>query len=124
MNQDFPLDRYNFLNLIEYIRSIKELPTDITDGETGIEFYHTDTVSKNELIDLLENFNTLDNLAQDDALQDYVHHKQFGVESYQFEPSWVEIAHNKIVIGYVGSYVNTDFELVFSKINGQWVFMK
>ena len=124
MNQYFLLDRFHFSNLIEFIKSIEKLPTDMTDSETGIEFYHMDAVSKNELIDLLENFNTLDNLAQDDALQDYEHHKQFGVESYQFEPSWVEIAHNKIVIGYVGSYVNTDFELVFSKIDGQWVLMK
>lgn len=38
MNQYFLLNRYNFSKLIEYIKATKELPTDIIDSETGIEF--------------------------------------------------------------------------------------
>ena len=39
MNKDFPLNRFNFTNLIEHIRTEILIPNVITDDETGIEFY-------------------------------------------------------------------------------------
>lgn len=124
MNKDFPLNRYYFSNLIECIRAEEELPKIITDTETGIEFYNTDNISRDKLIEFLENFNILDNLAQENARQEYQEHEQLGVENFQFEPSWVKIADEKIVIGYVGIYVNTDFDLTFSMISDKWVLKK
>ena len=38
MNKDFPLNRFNFTNLIEHIRTEILIPNVITDDETGIEF--------------------------------------------------------------------------------------
>ena len=49
---------------------------------------------------------------------------RLGVRSFQFEPSWVEIAPEKIVVGYVGIYVNTDFDMTFVKINEEWTLRK
>lgn len=89
MDKDFKLDRFDFSNLAEYIQSTRVLPDVITDNETGIEFYGGNTIPKEDLINFLKNFNEIDNLAQNDAKQDYEEHPQFGIKSYQFEPSWV-----------------------------------
>ena len=124
MNKDFPLNRFDFSDLIEQIKKEPLVPDTIVDTETGMEFYNADTVSKENLIRLLENFNTLDNLAQNDSRQEYEKHPRLGVRSFQFEPSWVEIAPEKIVVGYVGSYVNTDFDMTFVKIDDQWTLRK
>lgn len=124
MNEDFLLNRFDFSNLIEYIRKIEVLPNVITDSETGIEFYGGDTISRDSLVDLLENFNVLDNLAQNDSRQEYEKHKQLGVKSFMSEPSWVKITLDLIVVGYVGIHVNTDFDLIFSKINDAWTLIK
>ncbi len=94
MNKDFPLDRFDFSDLIEYIRGEKELPKIITDMETGIESYNTDNISRDKLSEFLENFNILDNLAQANAQQEYQEHEQLGVENFQLEPSWVKIKHS------------------------------
>ncbi|MCI8692907.1 MAG: hypothetical protein HFH91_09250 [Lachnospiraceae bacterium] len=124
MNKDFPLNRFDFSDLIEQIKKEPLVPDTIVDTETGMEFYNADTVSKENLIRLLENFNTLDNLAQNDSRQEYEKHPRLGVRSFQFEPSWVEIAPEKIVVGYVGIYVNTDFDMTFVKIDDQWTLRK
>ena len=42
MNKDFPLNRFNFTNLIKHIRTEILIPNVITDDETGIEFYGGD----------------------------------------------------------------------------------
>ena len=57
MNKDFPLNRFNFLSLIENIKKEEAIPNLITDKDTGIEFYGTNTVPRDVLINLLENFN-------------------------------------------------------------------
>ena len=124
MNNNFPLNRFNFSNLVEYIRAREELPNVITDTETGIEFYNADKISRDMLTEFLENFNILDNLAQKNAQQEYEKHEQLGVKSFQFEPSWVEITSEKVVVGYVGIYVNTDFNLTFKKIADEWVLIE
>ena len=61
MNKDFPLNRFNFTNLIEHIRTEILIPNVITDDETGIEFYGGDSIPQKALIDLLKNFNIIDN---------------------------------------------------------------
>lgn len=124
MNRDFPLNRFDFSNLIEYIQKIEVLPNVIVDSETGIEFYGGNTISRNALVCFLENFNVIDNLAQNDSKQEYEKHTQLGVKSFQFEPSWVEISLDKVIVGYVGIYINTDFNLTFSKINDVWTLVK
>ncbi|MCM1327028.1 MAG: hypothetical protein NC243_10350 [Lachnoclostridium sp.] len=124
MDKDFPMNRFDFSNLVKDVQKCEVLPDTITDSETGIEFYGVNTISREELICFLENFNEIDNLAQVDSKQEYEKNTQFGVKSYQFEPSWVEVAPDKVTVGYVGSYINTDFDLTFSKINGAWILDK
>jgi len=124
MNKDFPLNRFNFSKLIEYIQKEVLLPNTIPDIDTGIEFYGTNSISKGELINFLKNFNILDNLVQSDNKQKYEKHPQLGVKNFQFEPSWVELTPDNITVGYVGIYVNSDFSLTFSKISGKWALKK
>ena len=124
MNKDFPLNRFNFSNLIERIRTEMLIPNIITENETGIEFYGANSISKNALIDLLENFNMIDNLAQQNSRQESEKHTQLDIKNFQFEPSWVEITPDNITVGYVGIYINSDFSLNFSKINDEWVLVK
>lgn len=124
MNGDFPLNRFDFSNLIEYIQKVEVLPEIIVDNETGIEFYGGGTISRDTLVYVLKNFNIFDNLAQNDSRQEYEKHTQFGVQSFQFEPSWVKITLDKVIVGYVGIYVNTDFSLTFFKRNDVWTLMK
>ena len=124
MNKDFPLNRFDFSNLIKHIEKESLIPNIIVDTETGIEFYGADTISKEILIHILENFNILDNLAQNDSKQEYEKHTQLGVRSFQFEPSWVKITPAKVVIGYIGIYINTDFDLSFVKIDDEWTLME
>lgn len=124
MNKDFPLNRFDFSNLIKHIEKESPIPNIIVDTETGIEFYGADTISKEILIYILENFNVLDNLAQNDSKQEYEKHTQLGVRSFQFEPSWVKITPEKVVVGYVGIYVNADFDLSFVKIDDEWTLME
>ncbi|NBH72109.1 hypothetical protein D3Z51_08765 [Clostridiaceae bacterium] len=124
MDRDFPLNRFDFSSFLEWIQGIEVIPDTITDRETGIEFYGGNTVSREDFICFLENFNEIDNLAQNDAKQDYEKHPQFGVESYQFEPSWVEVSGDKVRVEYIGSFVNTEFNLTFKNRNGVWVLDK
>lgn len=123
-NEDFLLNRFDFSDLIKSIQKAEVLPNILTDNETGIEFYGGNSISRENFIDFLENFNILDNLAQNDSRQEYEKHKQLGVENFQFEPSWVKIVSDKVVIGYIGIYVNTDFNLTFSKVDGAWILVK
>ena len=111
MNKDFPLNRFNFLSLIENIKKEEAIPNLITDKDTGIEFYGTNTVPRDVLINLLENFNIIDNLAQVNSKHEYERQTKLNIKYFQFEPSWVEITPTNIIVGYVGIYVNTDFNL-------------
>lgn len=124
MEKYFPLNRFDFSDLIEQIEKESLIPDILVDAETGIEFYGTDSISKEILINILENFNVLDNLAQNDSRQEYEKHTQLGVKNFQFEPSWVKAAPEKVVVGYVGIYVNTDFNLTFVKTDGEWTLTK
>ncbi len=124
MEIDFRYNRFNFLHLAEYIQSMEALPDVITDQETGIEFYGANTISREEFAEFLANFSEIDNLAQNDAVQDYKKRPEFGVKSYQFEPSWVEICVDRVCVEYVGSYINTNFSLFFKYMNGLWILDK
>lgn len=124
MNKDFPLNRFNFTNLIEHIRTEILIPNVITDDETGIEFYGGDSTPQKALIDLLKNFNIIDNLVQQSNSEEFKKQTQLDIKNFQFEPSWVKITPDNITVGYVGIYVNADFSLTFSNINDKWVLEK
>lgn len=121
MNNYFPLNRFDFSNLIKRIQEMDELPNILTDAETGIEFYGVNDVSRDYLVRFLVDFNLIDNLAQKDCKREFEKQVRYDVKNYQFEPSWVEIAINKVTIGYVGIYVNADFSLIFTKEDNEWV---
>lgn len=124
MNKDFPLNRFNFSKFIEAIKKETVIPNIITENDTGIEFYGANIISREALIDLLENFNMIDNLAQQDSEREYEKHSQIDVKNFQFEPSWVKITPVNITVGYIGIYINTDFNLTFSKIHDEWILVK
>ena len=124
MNKDFPLNRFNFTNLIKHIRTEILIPNVITDDETGIEFYGGDSIPQKALIDLLKNFNIIDNLVQQSNSEEFKKQTQLDIKNFQFEPSWVKITPDNITVGYVGIYVNADFSLTFSNINDKWVLEK
>lgn len=124
INNAFPLNRFNFSLLIAYVKKEVSIPNIITDNDTGIEFYGADTISKEILTDLLENFSRIDNLAQNDRKQKYERNTQPDVKNFQFEPSWVEITPDSITVGYVGIYINSDYSMTFSKINDEWTLLK
>lgn len=124
INNAFPLNRFNFSFLIAYVKKEVSIPNIITDNDTGIEFYGADTISKEILIDLLENFSRIDNLAQNERKQKYEKSTQSDVENFQFEPSWVEISPDSITVGYVGIYINSDYSMTLSKINDEWTLLQ
>lgn len=124
MDKDFPCNRFDFSSLIEYIEKSESLPDVVADPETGIEFYGVNTVSSDVLVCFLKKFYVIDNYVQSDSKQEYEKHTHLGVKNFQFEPSWVEITLNKVKVGYVGLYINTDFSLTFSKVNGVWTLDK
>lgn len=124
INNAFPLNRFNFSLLIAYVKKEVSIPNIITDNDTGIEFYGADTISKEVLIDLLENFSRIDNLSQNERKQKYEKSTQSDVENFQFEPSWVEISPDSITVGYVGIYINSDYSMTFSKINDEWTLLQ
>lgn len=121
MNKNFPLNRFDFSNLIVEIQEMKVLSDILVDTETGIEFYGVNNISKDSLICLLSDFNLIDNLAQKDSERDYEKQGQHEVKNYQFEPSWVEISFDRVTVGYVGIYVNSNFNLTFYKSNNEWI---
>lgn len=79
------------------------LPDSITDNKTGIEFYGVNTISRDALINFFNNFNEIDNIAQNDSRQEYERHTQLGIKSFQFEPAWVKITSNNVIVGYIGT---------------------
>lgn len=123
MSENFPFNRFDFSVLIQTIKKNTHLLNIITDDETGIEFSNIQTVLTEELVDFLEHFTVVDNLAQRYSEQQYKKHPSLGVKSFQIEPLWVEISPKSVRIGYAGIHVNTDFTLTFSKINGQWALV-
>lgn len=124
MDKSFPLNRFDFSDLIEDIQKIEIIPNVIVDKTTGIEFYVDKTISKDSLMGFLKEFHLVDNIAQNDSKQEYEKHIQLGIKNFQFEPSWVEVTTNKVTVGYVGIYVNTDFNLTFSKLDNNWILEK
>lgn len=121
MDNNFPLNRFDFSDLINYIQMAEVLPDVLTDTETGIEFYGVNSVTKEFLICFLTEFNLIDNLAQMNIECEYGKQKKYDVKNYQFMPSWAEITTDKAAVGYVGIYVNADFVLSFSRHNNKWV---
>ena len=71
MNSNFPLNRFDFSNLVKDIQEMNVLPDMLVDTETGIEFYGVNSVSKDFLIRFLTEFNLIDNLAQKDSVREY-----------------------------------------------------
>lgn len=120
MDNNFPLNRYDFINLIKAIQEMDTLPQMLVDPETGIEFYRVNAVPKDFLIRFLAEFNLMDNLEQIDSEREYEKQVQQEVKNYQFEPSWVELAFDKVTVGYVGIYVNAEFSLIFEKDDAKW----
>lgn len=41
----------------------------------------------------------------------------------RFEPSWVKITAQRVIVGYIGIHINSDFSLTFSKINNEWTLI-
>ena len=119
MQDFFEKDRYNFAQLIDKLRAMEAVPNVIIDEATDIEIYEGDKVSKDVLIDILQNFNVLDNFVQDECKNEY-EEKGLDVENYQFAPSWVKVLDNEVIIGYWGIKVNSDFDKTFVKIDGKW----
>ena len=119
MQDFFEKDRYNFAQLIDKIRAMEAVANVIIDEETDMEIYEGDKVSKDVLIDILQNFNVLDNFVQDECKNEY-EEKGLDVENYQFAPSWVKVLDNEVIIGYWGIKVNSDFDKTFVKIDGKW----
>lgn len=124
MDKSFLLNRFDFSDLIEDIQKNENIPNVIVDNTTGIEFYVDKTISKDSLIGFLKEFNLVDNIAQNDSKQEYEKHIQLGIKNFQFEPSWVEVTTDKVTVGYVGIYINTDFSLTFSKLDNDWILEK
>lgn len=120
MDNNFLLNRYDFTNLIKDLQKMNTLPQMLVDPETGIEFYRVNAVPRNFLIRVLTEFNLMDNLEQIDSKREYEKQVQQEVKHYQFEPSWVELGFDKVTVGYVGIYVNTDFSLIFAKDDANW----
>ena len=119
MQDFFEKDRYNFTQLINKIRVMETVANVILDEATDIEIYGGDKVSKNMLIDILQNFNMLDNLVQDECKKEY-EENGLDVENYQFAPSWMKVQNNEVIIGYWGIKVNSDFDKTFVKVDGRW----
>ena len=119
MQDFFEKDRYNFTQLINKIRITETVTNVILDEATDIEIYGGDKVSKDMLIDILQNFNMLDNLVQDECKKEY-EEKGLDVENYQFAPSWMKVQNNEVIIGYWGIKVNSDFDKTFVKVDGRW----
>lgn len=71
MNKDFPLSRLNFTNLIKYIRTEILILDMVTDDETGIEPYGGNNTPQKALINLLRNFNIIDNLVQQSSNEEF-----------------------------------------------------
>ena len=119
MQDFFEKDRYNFAQLIDKIRAMEAVANVIIDEETDIEIYEGDKVSKDMLIDILQNFNVLDNFVQDECKNEYKE-KGLDIENYQFAPSWMKVLDNEVIIGYWGIKVNSDFDKSFVKVDGKW----
>ncbi|MDY4079816.1 MAG: hypothetical protein SOY42_13720 [Clostridium sp.] len=120
MQDYFEKNRYNFSKLIDKIKVMEAVPNIIIDEETDIEIYEGNKISKNKLIGILKEFNVLDNLVQDECKNEY-EKSQFNINNYQFAPAWIEVSDNKVVIGYWGLKVNSNFDKVFIKVDGRWV---
>lgn len=59
MNNNFPLNRFDFSDLVKDIHEMNELPDVLTDVETGIEFYGVNSVTRDFLIRFLKEFNLM-----------------------------------------------------------------
>lgn len=120
MQNYFEKNRYNFSQLIDRVKELEVVPEVIIDESTDIEIYEGNKISKDTLICILEEFNTLDNLVQDECRIEY-EERQLDVKDYQFAPAWVKVSDSEIVIGYWGIKVNSNFDKVFVNIDGRWI---
>jgi len=82
MDKGFPLNRFDFSDLIEDVQKIEILPNVIVNNTTGIEFYVDKTISKDGLTGFFKEFNLVDNIAQNDSKQEHEKHIQLGIKSF------------------------------------------
>ena len=119
----FEKNRYDFSQLIEDIKKLEKLPEVIDYHEMDIQIYNCNHITKETLVDVLENFNILDNMHQDYCKEECEKHS-IPISYYQFAVNWIEFSDGNIVVGYFGICCNTNFDVVFSKVNGMWSIMK
>ena len=120
MQDYFEKNRFDFSQLINKINAAKTLDDVILDEETDIEIYGANKVSKDVLISILQEFNLLDNLVQDECKNEY-EQSNLNIICYQFAPGWIKVSDNEITIGYWGIEVNSNFDKTFIKQDGSWI---
>ena len=120
MQDYFEKNRFDFSQLINKINAAKTLDDVILDEETDIEIYGANKVSKDVLISILQEFNILDNLVQDECKNEY-EQSNLNIICYQFATGWIKVSDNEITIGYWGIEVNSNFDKTFIKQDGSWI---
>lgn len=117
---EFPLNRYNIEPIIEYIRSLSEIPdvieVKVEEPYLEIEISDCNTVDKNSLLEIISHFTLFDNMMQSSL-------KKTG-SKYLFEPALIQIISNyEVHVGYWATNFNSEYLAVFWKQNGEWVLM-
>ena len=134
----FALNRFDFTDLINEIQHLSTLPDLLTDTTSGIEIYISNGVQKEWLIDVLTHFNEMDNqiqqknqsewkkfhlLAKDNRLpHDDVHKPLRDIRYFQMRPFWIKVSDDNVTVDYAGDTYNTDWCVVFQRIDGVWHF--
>jgi hypothetical protein len=73
--------------------------------------------------EVLVNIADWDNFIQK-LLEDDYEKSNLEENNFKFSLSWVEISENKIILGYWGTEVNSQFNAIFTKSDDKWIMQK
>ena len=119
MQEYFEKNRYDFTSLIEIISDMDVISDVIVDDKTDIEIYDGNEVPKEFLLNVLREFNLLDNLVQDECKKEF-EGSNLRIEDYQFAPSWIKLLNDEVKVEYWGIEVNSSFLKTFVKDEHVW----
>lgn len=118
-NKLFERNRYTNDSFINELMKVTVLEDTLNLND--IEIYLNEEVKDREYLkEVFSNIEYIDNYVQD-YCEENLKKGKLGFKAYAVELSWIDIERDKVTIRYWGQYVNVELEVIYVKLNNEWM---
>ena len=118
-NKLFERNRYTNDSFINELMKVTVLEDTLNLND--IEIYLNEEVKNREYLkEVFSNIEYIDNYVQD-YCEENLKKGKLGFKAYAVELSWIDIERDKVTIRYWGQYVNVELEVIYVKLNNEWM---